>query len=57
VRLPRRVVVASETFDGLAAPTGPGLPDLAAAFDEALGQVLKRLVPWTLCAGEAGGSA
>jgi cholesterol transport system auxiliary component len=55
-RLPRRQVVASETFDGSAAPAGPGLPGLAAAFDEALGQVLKRLVPWTLHAGETAGA-
>jgi len=56
VRLPRRQLVASETFDGSAAPAGPGLPGLAAAFDEALGQVLKRLVPWTLHAGETAGA-
>lgn len=47
----REVVGATEIGRGVAAQAGD-LPAIAAAFDEALGKVMKRLVEWTLRTGE-----
>jgi cholesterol transport system auxiliary component len=51
--MPKREVVGT-TEIGRSAPAQAGdLPSIAAAFDEALGKVLKRLVEWTLVTGQA----
>jgi cholesterol transport system auxiliary component len=51
--MPKREV-AGTTEIGRSAPAQAGdLPSIAAAFDEALGKVLKRLVEWTLATGQA----
>ena len=53
IAMPKREVVGTtEIGRSVPAETG-GLPAIAAAFDDALGKVLKRLVEWTLVTGEA----
>ncbi|MEZ5863954.1 MAG: ABC-type transport auxiliary lipoprotein family protein [Geminicoccaceae bacterium] len=53
IAMPRRDVVGT-TEIGRTVPAAAGdLPSIVAAFDEALGKVLKRLVEWTLVTGEA----
>ena len=48
VKLPERRIVASDTFGDKLPATGSKLPDIVAAFDEALGHVLKKVVLFTL---------
>jgi cholesterol transport system auxiliary component len=50
VKLPERRIVASDTFGDKLPATGSKLPDIVAAFDEALGHVLKKVVLFTLAA-------
>lgn len=50
---PRRQIVASENFEATRRAEGPAIEQVIAAFDEALGKVLRRLVQWTLRNGEA----
>ena len=52
VEMPRRAIVASQSFDAKVIATGDVLPDIVAAFDDAAGKVLRRLVEWTLIEGE-----
>jgi cholesterol transport system auxiliary component len=44
VKMPERRIVSSATFERREASAGTKLPDIVAAFDEALGHVLKRIV-------------
>jgi len=50
VRLPERRIVESDTFGERLPAAGSKLPDVVAAFDEALGHVLKEIVLFTLAA-------
>jgi cholesterol transport system auxiliary component len=53
VRMPDRTIVANETFEAKVPAQGSGIDPVMAAFDEALGRVMKRLVEWTLKTGAA----
>ncbi len=56
VRMPQRDVVGTIAFERSEPASSDRIEDIVAAYDEALGSVLKRLVPWTLATGnEAGG--
>ncbi len=55
--LPRREVVGTTEIASTVAAAAGDLPSLVTAFDDALGQVLKRLVEWTLVTGEAAGGS
>lgn len=48
VKQPRRVIIASETFEAALQAEGTKMPEIVAAYDEALGRVLRRAVGWTL---------
>jgi cholesterol transport system auxiliary component len=50
VKLPERRIVASDTFGDKLPAAGNKLPDIVAAFDEALGSVLKKVVLFALAA-------
>ena len=52
VKMPERVIIGSEKFDSVVEAEADRLDDIVAAFDTALGKVLKRLVEWTLITGE-----
>jgi cholesterol transport system auxiliary component len=53
IRMPRREVVGTTQIDHTMTAQASDLGSIAVAFDEALGNVLKRLVEWTLRSGEA----
>lgn len=48
VAQPRQQIIASASFDRRVTARGTGLLDVVAAFDEALGHVLRETVQWTL---------
>jgi cholesterol transport system auxiliary component len=48
VSLPRRSIDANETFDAPVQASSPAFDDVIAAWDEALGKAMRRLVEWTL---------
>lgn len=48
VRLPAGEIIADTLFAARGPARANTVPDIVAAFDEALGQVLKRIVRWTL---------
>lgn len=48
VRMPARVIVASETFEARLTAGGPTMHDIIFAFDETLNKVLKKSVIWTM---------
>jgi cholesterol transport system auxiliary component len=50
--MPRRVVVGTTEIGTGVPAAAPDLPAIAAALDGALGEVLKRLVEWTLTTGQ-----
>ena len=50
---PKRDVVGTTEIGRSVTAQGGGLDAIAAAFDDALGKVLKRLVEWTLVTGQA----
>ncbi len=52
VQLPARAIIGSENFNSTAEAGADRLDDIIAAFDEALGKCLKKLVEWTLTTGE-----
>lgn len=52
VQMPRRAIVASQSFDSKVTATADSLPEIIAAFDDAAGKVLRRLVEWTLVEGD-----
>lgn len=45
-------IVASQSFESFKPAASEGVPDIVAAFDDAVGAVLKRAVAWTLEEGE-----
>lgn len=53
VRMPRRNIVAGETFEAKVRAASPALTDIITAFDQAMGAVLRRVVEWTLQQGQA----
>ena len=52
IRQPRREIVASQNFEALLRAPGTSMPIIIETFDEALGDVLKDVVRWTLEEGE-----
>ena len=52
VQMPERLIVASSSFDYSVPAPPDALDPVIAAFDEALGKVLKKVVVWTLVEGE-----
>jgi len=53
IAMPKRDVVGTTEIGRSVQAEAGGLPAIAAAFDDALGKVLKRLVEWTLVTGQA----
>jgi cholesterol transport system auxiliary component len=53
VQLPRRAIIGTESFESIIPAEADTLDGVVAAFDEALGKVLRHLVIWTLETGEA----
>ncbi len=53
VQQPRRAIIGSATFEARVPAQSDSMPAVIAAFDEALGKVLRRLVEWTLVTGAA----
>ncbi|MEQ8603627.1 MAG: ABC-type transport auxiliary lipoprotein family protein [Marivibrio sp.] len=52
VQMPRREIVASETWESVVRADGSEMQAIIRAFDAAYGDILKRLVTWTLRRGE-----
>lgn len=48
VKMPERQIIGSRTFERCHRSTADAVPAVVAAYDEALGSVLKRLVSWVL---------
>ena len=48
VKMPKRVIIASKTFENEVAADGADVAHVVAAFDEALGKTLKSIVEWGL---------
>ena len=53
VRIPQRIIIASENFERLETPTDNRTLSIIEAFDEALGSVIRDIVEWTLREGQA----
>jgi len=54
VKMPERTIIASRTFEHLVIAESNGMEAIVAAFDDALGKALKRIVQWTLVQGQRG---
>ncbi|MEX0923534.1 MAG: ABC-type transport auxiliary lipoprotein family protein [Rhodovibrionaceae bacterium] len=52
VQMPRRVIVASESFERIELAAADNIQAVVEAFDTALGGVLRDLVAWTILTGE-----
>lgn len=52
IRLPQRVIVAGASHEAIVTAKGDGIDNIVNAFDDALGKVLKKVVTWSLQAGE-----
>ncbi len=48
VRMPDRVIIASDTVERTARAEGGDMANIVLAFDQALGEVMKRVVEWAL---------
>jgi cholesterol transport system auxiliary component len=48
IKQPRREIIASTTFEQVVPAASTAMADVVAAFDEALGKVIRRIVEWTL---------
>ncbi len=48
VKMPERLIIAQASFERQVAAAANDLPAIVAAFDEALGGVMKETVLWTL---------
>ncbi len=57
VGMPRRTIEAGETFEAVVPVRDGGVQGVVTAFDAALGQVLEKMVAWTLRTGSAIGVA
>lgn len=53
VQMPRRSIVASQSFASQIRAEADRMPEIIKAFDLALGKVLRRLVEWTLIEGDS----
>lgn len=53
VRMPRRTIVASDTFEARVRASSPAFRDAIGAFDVALEMVMRRIVEWTLRQGNS----
>lgn len=53
VKMPRRAIIGSQSFDARVPAAADDIEAIVAAFDDALGKVLRKLVQWTLRVGEA----
>ncbi|MCX7355066.1 MAG: ABC-type transport auxiliary lipoprotein family protein [Alphaproteobacteria bacterium] len=53
VKMPERMIVADDTFEYRETASGTDIDAVVAAYNEAMGKVLKRLVEWTLREGKA----
>ena len=51
VQMPRRLIVGSTNFEQVGLAEADNMSDIIAAFDEALGKVLRQIVEWTIAAG------
>lgn len=54
VKMPERTIIASQTFQHLVIAESNSMEEIVAAFDDALGKALKRIVKWTLVQGHRG---
>lgn len=52
IRQPRQEIVGSRSFEATAPVHGSGMQPIVAAWDDALGGVLRRIVEWTLIEGD-----
>ena len=52
VQMPQRTIIGSQRFTRKVTAKADTLEDIVAAFDDALGKVLKELVTWTLKSGQ-----
>ena len=52
IKMPRRSIVASKTFEYLVDAKKNSMEEIIGAFDVALGKSMRRLVEWTLTIGE-----
>jgi cholesterol transport system auxiliary component len=48
VKQPRRSIIASQNFENVVVAEGSSMAEVVAAFDDALGRVLKQTVEWAL---------
>ncbi|ACI98844.1 ABC-type transport auxiliary lipoprotein family protein [Rhodospirillum centenum] len=53
VRMPRRIIVASESFEAQVPAKGSAFSDMIEAMDDALEAVMRRMVEWTIRQGHA----
>jgi cholesterol transport system auxiliary component len=56
IKQPRRSIVAFENFEATQRAAAGSMDAVVAAFDEALGKVLRQVVQWTLVNGQAEGA-
>lgn len=52
VKMPQRIIVASQTFENIMPAEKNNMEAIVGAFDEALGKTLKSIVVWTLTEGD-----
>ncbi len=52
VKMPRRAIIGANKFEAVIEAQADTMEAIIAAFDQALGKVLKRLVEWTLITGQ-----
>lgn len=52
IKMPRRVIVASKTFEYQVDAAENSMEEIIGTFDSALGKTMRRLVEWTLTNGE-----
>ncbi len=54
IRQPQRTIIGSRNFEAVQQATGTDMRSIVAAFDDALGKVLRQTVEWTLKADQLG---
>jgi len=52
IKMPRRAIIGTKKFEAVIEARADTMEAIIAAFDQALGKVLKRLVEWTLITGQ-----
>ena len=52
IKMPRRAIIGAKKFEAAIEARADTMEAIIAAFDQALGKVLKRLVEWTLITGQ-----